>query len=109
MRNIKTILLYLLFGLAVPILFLLNAFLIPEPFSHPFIYIAMSPTYLLNFFEHRALLDSLTIFMFGGQTQNDAPVLINILFIFWFFLSMILLFMLRRILRKIKKNKNSFK
>lgn len=88
---------------------LVGVLFIPEPYSHPLIDVAMSPTYLLNFFINREMLDFLTVLMFGGPKQNDGPVLINILLVFWFFLSMILLFTFRYILKKVKQNKQHFK
>jgi len=76
-------------GLLVPALLLFNAFVIPEPASHPLIYLAISPTKVMPFVENREFMRELTLAVFGRQTPNDAPVLILILIIFWFVVGVI--------------------
>jgi hypothetical protein len=103
MQKIKIAFLYFFVGLAVPTIFLLNAFLVPEPYSHPLIYIAWLPTYLMPFLKNRELLESLTLMFFGRLTPNYAPITIIILIGFWFFASMFGLFLVRYLMR-MKKN-----
>lgn len=79
---------HLITGIAVPLLLLINAFLIPEPYSHPLINLAIAPSKLIPFFEDRELIRELTEFVFGHLTPNFAPIQIIILIIFWFFLSL---------------------
>lgn len=86
----KCIFKHILVGCAVPFVMLINAFMIPEPYSHPLIYLAMAPSKLMPFFENRELMYTLTEFAFGRMTPNFAPIQILILVIFWFLLSLAL-------------------
>ena len=65
-------------------MFLLNAFAVPEPYSHPLISIAIAPTKLMPFLEDRELLRELTIAVFGSMTPNFAPISVVCLVLFWF-------------------------
>ena len=71
-EHIKITALYLFVGLMVPIVFLFNAFVVPEPYSHPLINIAVAPTHLMPFLENKELLRELTQIVFGRQTANFA-------------------------------------
>ena len=95
LKKTKLIGLYLGIGLLVPLLFLLNAFLVPEPYSHPLIHVAMAPTHLMPFLENRELLQNLTLWVFGRNTPNYAPILIVILIIFWFVITVVTVYFAR--------------
>lgn len=87
----------------MPVLLLINAFLIPEPYSHPLINLAIAPSKLIPFFEERELMRGLTEFVFGRMTPNFAPIQILILVFFWFFISTVtsvLIFHLRKRFKK---------
>jgi hypothetical protein len=73
-----------LFGLAFPVFLLATSFLIPEPYSHPFISVGLAPTKLMPFLEDRRLMGQLTILVFQRQTPNYAPITTIILVVFWF-------------------------
>ncbi len=75
---------HLLVGAIVPAILLVNAFLVPDPYSHPLIYIGLAPTKLMPFLENRELMASLTEFVFGRMTPNFAPIQILFLMAFWF-------------------------
>jgi hypothetical protein len=103
-KNIsKIIFLYISVGLTVPIIFLVNAFVMPEPYSHPLINVATAPTKLMPFLENRKLLGELTQWVFGRQTPNYAPIITVILIVFWFVVSMMAFYLMRLLLPK-KKN-----
>lgn len=99
MKKLKIALLYLFVGFTIPTIFLLNAFLVPEPYSHPLIYVAKSPEYLFNFILNREILDSLSLLILGYKGQNDGEIAIILFTIFWFFASMFGLFLVRYILK----------
>ncbi|GAB2192103.1 hypothetical protein MAH1_37120 [Sessilibacter sp. MAH1] len=80
----KVILIHLSFEIAVPILLLVNAFLIPEPYSHPMIYVALAPSKLMPFLENRELMSNLTQALFGRMTPNFVPIQMVFLVLFWF-------------------------
>jgi hypothetical protein len=65
-KKIKTIAKHFGIGVIVPALLLINAFIVPEPYSHPFIDVAIAPTKLMPFLENRELMRELTIFVFGS-------------------------------------------
>lgn len=71
-------------GLCLPAVFLVNAFLVPEPYSHPLINVAIAPTNLMPFLENRELMGELTVALFGRMTPNYAPITIVFLIFFWF-------------------------
>ena len=95
LNKTKLVALYFGVGLLVPLLFLLNAFVVPEPYSHPLIYVAMAPTHLMPFLEDRELLQTLTLWVFGRGTPNYAPISIVILIIFWFVLTVVMFYFAR--------------
>ena len=99
-NNYKVVVLYILVGLSVPTMFLLNAFVVPEPYSQPLINVALAPTHIMPFLEDRELMAELTQWVFGRQTPNFAPITIVILAVFWFVISMVALFLVRRLLTK---------
>ena len=84
----KKILIHLTVGVAVPVLLLLNAFVIPEPYSHPLIDIGLAPIKLMPFLESRELMSYLTQVLFGRMTPNFAPIQMIFLILFWFLISM---------------------
>ncbi len=73
-------------GLFLPAVLLVNAFLVPEPYSHPLIYVALAPTKLMPLLKNRELMGELTVALFGRMTPNYAPITIAFLIIFWFVL-----------------------
>ena len=79
---------HILVGVTVPVVLLLNAFLIPEPYSHPLIHIAIAPSKVMPFLENRELMGELTVYIFGRMTANFAPIQILFLIFFWFFFSL---------------------
>jgi len=87
-RLIKVALKHLGIGALVPGAFLVIAFVIPEPYSHPLINVAISPTKLMPFLEDRELMREFTISVFGRMTPNYAPITIVVLIIFWFFIGL---------------------
>jgi hypothetical protein len=98
LKNIfQIIAIYLSIGFLVPFIFLLNAFAIEEPYSHPLMRVATFPAYLMPFLENRDFLKMLTLLVLGKQTANYAPIVILILIIFWFTFSILLTFMIRYI------------
>ena len=52
-------------GVLVPVILLFNAFVVPEPYSHPLIHVAIAPTKLMPFLENRELMRELTLSVFG--------------------------------------------
>lgn len=102
--SLRTTAIYILIAIAVPLVLLLNAFLIPEPYSHPLINIAIAPTHLMPFLEDRELLHKMTLWVFGKQTSNYAPITIIILIIFWFFATIIMTFIARYIIKNKQSN-----
>nr|CAP48725.1 putative integron gene cassette protein [uncultured bacterium] len=82
--SMQTMSKHLLVGIAVPVILLVNAFLIPEPYSHPLIHLGLAPTKLMPFLENRELMANLTEFVFGRMTPNFAPIQILFLITFWF-------------------------
>jgi|GEM_PF-2594925 len=102
--SLRTTAIYILIAIAVPLVLLLNAFLIPEPYSHPLINIAIAPTHLMPFLEDRELLHKMTLLVFDRQTPNYAPITIIILIIFWFFTTIIMTFITRYIIKSKKSN-----
>ena len=103
-NNYRVVFLYVLIGLSVPVVFLLNAFVVPEPYSHPLINVALTPTHCMPFLADRELMRELTQWVFGRQTPNFAPITIVILVVFWFFISITVLFFIRRILARIARS-----
>ncbi len=87
--NMKGISKHMLIGVTIPVAFIINAFLIPEPYSHPLIYVGLAPSKLMPFLENRELMRHATEFVFGRMTPNFAPIQIIFLIIFWFLLSML--------------------
>lgn len=75
---------HLAIGISVPTLLLAAAFLVPEPYSHPIIYVGMAPTKLMPFLENRELMGELTVAVFGRMTPNYAPIALLFLIAFWF-------------------------
>ncbi len=101
MARSKIILLYLLVGLSVPSIFLLNAIYIPEPYSHMLRYVAKLPLYpLMPLMENKELMRELTLMVFGKMTETYIPIQVLILFTFWFLLSILLLFFIRTFFKK---------
>jgi len=100
--RVKTITLYLSIGIGLPFLLLLCSFIIPEPYSHPFVEIAISPTNFIPLFENKELLEELTIMIYGHMTTNYAPISILLLNIFWFFASIFTFYLLRWVCYKCK-------
>jgi hypothetical protein len=94
--------LYIFVGLMVPIVLLFNAIVVPEPYSHPLINVAIAPTYLMPFLENKELLKDFTQIVFGRETPNFAPITIVILIFFWFIISMVAFYCLRFSLNKWK-------
>jgi hypothetical protein len=76
-------------GLLLPAVFLLNAFIVPEPYSHPLISVAIAPAKLMPFLENKELMRRLTVALFGRMTPNYAPIAIVFLVIFWFIVGVI--------------------
>jgi hypothetical protein len=97
-KKIKTIAKHFGIGVIAPALLLINAFIVPEPYSHPFIHVAIAPTKIMPFLENRELMHELTIFVFGRMTPNYAPITIVFLIIFWFFIGIIASLVLQYIL-----------
>ncbi|HEC04604.1 MAG TPA: hypothetical protein ENI84_00200 [Thiothrix sp.] len=97
--QLKPLIIHLAIGVIIPVLLLANAFIIPEPYSHPLIKVAVAPTHLMPFLDDQELLKSLTMSIFGRITPNYAPITILILMVFWFSVS----FLLSVILFSIKK------
>lgn len=95
MMTIKSLFFYILAGLILPTLLLLNAFVIPEPYSHPLIEVALLPRYLMPFLEDRELMKTLTLLVFGRQTANYAPIALIFFSIFWFLVSLALYLLLK--------------
>jgi len=87
--RIKAILLHFAVGLLVPALLLANDFLLPEPYSHPLIYVSLAPTRLMPFLENRELMRDLTVEVFGRMTPNYAPITIVFLIAFWFLIGLV--------------------
>lgn len=85
----KSILIHCGIGLSLPVVFLVNAFLVPELYSQPLIYVAIAPTKLMPFLENRELMGELTVALFGRMTPNYAPISIIFLIIFWFMVGLI--------------------
>lgn len=88
-RKIKTVIKHLSLGALVPAVFLFNAFVVPEPYSHPLIHVAIAPTNLMPFLENRELMHELTLLFFGRMTPNYAPMTIIFLIAFWFAIGLI--------------------
>ena len=86
---VKVAIKHLGIGLLVPVVLLVNAFAIPEPYSHPLINVAVAPTKLMPFLEERELMHELTLSVFGRMTSNYAPITTVILIAFWFFIGLI--------------------
>ena len=84
----KSILRHFTIGLLVPAFLLANAFLVPEPHSHPLIHVARAPAKLMPFLENRELMGELTVAVFGRMTPNYAPIMILFLIAFWFFIGL---------------------
>ena len=78
------ILMHFAVGLLLPTMFLVNAFVVPEPYSHPLVNVALAPTKLMPFLEDRDLMHDLTVAVFGRMTPNYAPITILFLIAFWF-------------------------
>lgn len=85
----KSILVHCGIGLSLPVVLLVNAFLVPEPYSKPLINLAIAPTKLMPFLENRELMEALTVTLFGRMTPNYAPISIVFLIIFWFVVGLI--------------------
>jgi len=83
-RKARFIFMHCCIGLLLPVVFLVNAFLVPEPYSHPLIYVAIAPTKIMPFLENRELMEKLTVALFGRMTPNYAPISIIFLIVFWF-------------------------
>lgn len=88
-RKINTILKHLGLGALAPVIFLLNAFVVPEPYSHLLIHVSIAPTKLMPFLENRELMRELTISVFGRMTPNYAPITMILLIAFWFAIGVI--------------------
>jgi hypothetical protein len=93
----KTILRYFGIGLLFPALLLVNAFLIPEPYSHPLIHVALAPTKLMPFLDNNELMHELTVVIFGRITPNYAPITILFLIAFWFLIGLACFFAFSRL------------
>ena len=89
-------------GLFLPIVFLFNAFVIPEPYSHPLINLAIFPLEFVPLMKNRELMNELTVFIFGKITPNYAPLGIIILIGIWFIISLIIGLCLKNGYRKYK-------
>ena len=85
--NTRLISKHLLIGLVTPVAFLVNGFLVPEPYSHPLIYVGLAPSKLMPFLENRELMTYLTELVFGRMTPNFSPIQAIFLIMFWFFSS----------------------
>src|SRR5690606_37866999 len=68
---------------------LVNAFLVPEPYSHPLIQVALAPTRLMPFLESEGLVRGFTIAIFGRMTPNFAPITILVLIGLWFIVGLV--------------------
>ncbi len=88
-RRIKPAVKHLVIGVIVPAFLMVNAFLVPEPYSHPLLNVAITPTKLMPFLENRELMRELTLFVFGRMTPNYAPITIVFLVFFWFLVGVI--------------------
>ncbi|WP_317930567.1 hypothetical protein [Halioxenophilus sp. WMMB6] len=82
MRDRK-IFVHVLFGVGIPTILLLNAFVVPEPYSHPLIHLGLAPVKLMPFLENRELMGYLTELVFRRMTPNYAPIQILFLSMFW--------------------------
>ena len=89
-KKVKSIVIHFVIGILLPTFLIMNAFLIPEPYSHPLIYLSLAPTKIMPFLENRELMQDLTIVIFGRMTPNYAPTTIIFLIIFWFFIGILL-------------------
>ena len=92
----KAIPLHIGISLFLPALLLVNAFLVPEPYSHPLIHVALAPAKLMPFLENRELMHDLTVAVFGRMTPNYAPIMILFLIAFWFLIGLVGSFVLSR-------------
>jgi hypothetical protein len=88
-EKVKSIFMHCGIGLSFPAVFLVNAFLVPEPYSHPLIYVSIAPTNLMPFLENRELMGEFTVALFGRMTPNYAPITIVFLIIFWFIVGVV--------------------
>ena len=88
--KVKQVFLHIFAGVIVVFLLLVNAFVVPEPYSHPLIYVATLPTHLMPFLENREFLNKLTLWVFVKQTPNYAPITILFLIGFWFSFSVLI-------------------
>jgi hypothetical protein len=86
----------------VPLLLLLGAFGIPQPYSNPIISFAIFPTQLMPFLKNKPMLHEWTLWVFNRETPNYAPITIVILIIFWFFAAMVIFYLVRAILLKLR-------
>ena len=89
-------------GLFLPVVFLFNAFVIPEPYSHPLINVAIFPLEFIPIMENREFVNEMTIFIFGRMTANNAPLGIIILIVIWFVISVLFGLFLKNVYRKYK-------
>ena len=71
-------------GILIPSFLLFNAFIVPEPYSHPLIHIAIAPAKLMPILENHEFMRELTVLIFGKMTPNYAPIQIIFLIAFWF-------------------------
>ena len=97
--SLRITVIYIVIAIVIPLVLLLNAFLIPEPYSHPLINVAIAPTHLMPFLEDKELLHKMTLRVFDRQTPNYAPITIVILIIFWFFTTIIMTFIVRHLIK----------
>ena len=88
-RLAKAVLRPLVLGLLLPGALLVNAFLVPEPYSHPLIQVALAPTRLMRFLESEGLVRGFTIAIFGRMTPNFAPVTTLVLIGLWFIVGLV--------------------
>jgi len=92
---IRSLFFYILAGFILPAFLLFNAFVIPEPYSHPLIEVALLPRYLMPFLEDKELMKTLTFLVYGRQTANYAPIALLFFSAFWFIVSIFLYFLLK--------------
>ena len=89
LKKFKAIGMHIAIGVIVPMILLVNAFLIPEPYSYPLMKVAIAPTKLMPFLENRELMRELTLSVFGRMMPNFAPISILFLIVFWFFVGLL--------------------
>ena len=80
------------------------AFLIPEPYSHPFIHVGIAPAKLMPFLDNDGFMRNSAQIIFGRSSANNWLVGVIFLIIFWFIISVILSLTVEKIRTENKKD-----